>query len=711
MHDLETKLSLTTILSSTNLAEELSDRDLGRIGLWCGDGLAADLRSRVGWEERMQTAMKLALQVMEIKTTPWQDASNVKFPLLTVAALQYHARVYPAIINSPDLVKCRTYGNDPDGGIAAAADLISEHMSWQILEQDEGWEEDTDRAFIVQAILGSVFKKSYFDKGLGHNVSEMVLPSDLVVDYWTKSLDTAQRTTHLMYMFENDIVEKQRLGLYLDIDCCEPNVPQPLGPLARVRDQAQGTQPQSEVESPAVVCEQRCRMDLDGDGYKEPYVVTFRHDSNKILRIRAEFFGDTKDRKGRTSDILWSGGKIARIEALNPYTKFPFIPSPDGGFYDLGFGVLLGPLNRSIDTAVNQLIDAGTMSNAGGGFLGRGVRLKGGEYTFRPMEWKRVESSGDDLQKGIFPLPVREPSAVLFQLLSLLIQYGEKVAGATESTTGENPGQNTKSGTFDSMVEQGLQIFNGIYKRNYRSFRSEYRKLYRLNQLYLNDSEEFDSLKDGERKKVLIEAYAQPPTRIRPAADPYYMSTHQRLMQATAVRQASADKPNLYNQLAVERWYLTAMKVPGIDTILVKEIPQPGPSEKIQIEQMRGQVEGLKLQAKQAETQLDFRLALLKLANEAELNQAQILEMQAHAVLLIEQAGTAKMDEEIALINAQIGAAKVHHEGLLKAVDVLSKVMQNDKAKETNAGSRTAGRIADHSGNEVINAGVRGAVH
>lgn len=697
MHNLETSLSLDTILSSTNLAEKVTDRDLGRIGLWCADGLAADLRSRVGWEERMQQAMKLALQVMEIKTTPWQDASNVKFPLLTIAALQYHSRVYPAIINTPDLVKCRTYGNDPDGSVAAAADLISEHMSWQILEQDEGWEEDTDRSFIVQSILGSVFKKSFFDKGLEHNVSEMVLPSDLVVDYWTKSLESANRTTHLMYMFENEILERQRLGLYLDVDSTEPNVPQPLGPLARVRDEAQGTHPQTEVEQPAVVCEQRCRLDLDGDGYKEPYVVTFRHDSSKVLRIRAEFF---------ESDILRVGKKIARIDSFNPYTKFPFIPSPDGGFYDLGFGVLLGPLNRSIDTAINQLIDAGTMSNAGGGFLGRGVRIKGGEYTFRPMEWKRVESSGDDLQKGIFPLPVREPSAVLFQLLSLLIQYGEKVAGATESTSGENPGQNTKSGTFDSMVEQGLQIFNGIYKRNYRSFRAEYRKLYRLNQLYLNDSEEFDSLKDGERKKVLIEAYALPPSRIRPAADPYYMSTHQRLMQAQAVRQASVDKPNLYNQLEVERWYLTAMKVPGVDNILVKEIPEPGPSEKVQIEQMRGQVEQMKMQQAAAESQLQFRLSLLELANEAELNQAQIIALQAKAVLLIEQAGTAKMDEEIALINAQIGAAKVHHEGLLKAVDVLSKVMQNDKAKETNAGSRTAGRIAEQSGNEVLNAGI-----
>ena len=132
------------------------------------------------------------------------------------------------------------------------------------------------------------------------------------------------------------------------------------------------------------------------------------------------------------------------------FTKFPFIPSPDGGFYDLGFGTLLGPLNRSIDTMINQLIDAGTMANTAGGFLSRGIKIRGGNYNFAPLEWKHVDSTGDDLRKGIMPLPVREPSQVLYTLLNLLINYGERIGGSVDILVGQNPGQNTPAETSRS---------------------------------------------------------------------------------------------------------------------------------------------------------------------------------------------------------------------------------------------------------------------
>src|SRR5258706_9432508 len=138
---------------------------------------------------------------------------------------------------------------------------------------------------------------------------------------------------------------------------------------------------------------------------------------------------------------------IIRIDPVHYFTKYTFIPSPDGGFYGLGFGALLGPLNQSVDTLVNQLVDAGTMSNSGGGFLARGVKIKGGKSSFDPFEWKPVDSTGDDLRKNIFPLPIREPSNVLFQLLGMLVGYAEKISGATDIMTGVSPGQNTPAET------------------------------------------------------------------------------------------------------------------------------------------------------------------------------------------------------------------------------------------------------------------------
>ena len=223
--------------------------------------------------------------------------------------------------------------------------------------------------------------------------------------------------------------------------------------------------------------EQHLYLDLDGDGYQEPYVAIVHKASKQLLRLVPRFF---------TSSIEFSkDDKILSIKAEQYFTKYPFIPSPDGGFYDLGFGVLLGPLNSSINTIINQLIDAGTMANTAGGFLGRGIKIKGGNSSFAPNEWKPVESSGDDLRKSIVPLPVREPSQVLFTLLSLLINYGERIGGSVDILVGQNPGQNTPAETSRTMAEQGMKIFSGIFKRTYRSLRDEFRKQYRLNHLYL----------------------------------------------------------------------------------------------------------------------------------------------------------------------------------------------------------------------------------
>ena len=181
----------------------------------------------------------------------------------------------------------------------------------------------------------------------------------------------------------------------------------------------------------------------------------------------------------------------SKVQSITPeqyFTKYPFIPSPDGGFYDLGFGILLGPLNESINTIINQLVDAGTMANTAGGFFSRSVKLRGGNTAFNPLEWKHVDSTGDDLRKGIVPLPVREPSQVLFTLMQLLINYGERIGGAVDILTGQNPGQNTPAETTRTMAEQGMKIFNGIYKRTYRSLKLEFRKIYRLNQINVTNT-------------------------------------------------------------------------------------------------------------------------------------------------------------------------------------------------------------------------------
>jgi chaperonin GroES len=658
---INTEFNLDEIVELSNIAEVLDQDTINTISYNVWKGYEADKESRSAWEKRTEDAMKLALQVAEAKSFPWPGASNVKFPLITIAALQFHARSYPVLINSETPVQCRVYGEDPTGKKEARAHRVSNHMSYQILEEDTNWESEMDRVLISQPIVGCAFKKSYFDPILKHNVSENILAKDFVVNYWTKHLDTSPRITHVQYFSKNDIYEREARGLFVKMDEIMPaSVPE--SSLMLAQNKAQGmTMPESIDDStPYEILEQHTFIDFDGDGYAEPYIVWMRRDTKQILRIVARYFTTSIERK--------EDGTILSITPETYFTKFPFIPSPDGGFYDLGFGVLLGPLNQSIDTILNQLIDCGTMANTAGGFLSRGIKLRGGNYNFAPLEWKHVDTTGDDLRKGIVPLPVREPSQVLYTLLNLLINYGERIGGSVDILTGQNPGQNTAAETTRTMAEQGMKIFSGIFKRTYRSLKDEFRKLYRLNQLYLRGIQDYNS--DMGSSFIDADDYNGPVSDVRPSADPNIVSDVQRVQQAQALLQLASTTPGM-NMYEVQKNYLKAMKVNNIDTVLPDpkgpNAIKPGPSEKVQIEMM-------KQQTKTADMQMNFKIAMLKLIKDAEVSQAKIHKLEAEAVLAIEQAGGVKTGQDIAMLDAQIGAARARHEGIQTALKTMMEV-------------------------------------
>ena len=654
--ELDFKESIDKLISSPNIAEMMDEEQLTTIGLQVTREYEMDRESRTQWEKKMEDSMKLALQVVESKSFPWQGASNVKFPLITIAALQFHARAYPALIPGKDIVKMRVTGEDPDGMKNARAKRIENHMSFQLLEEDEAWEDQMDKVLITTPIIGCSFKKSYYSPRNKSNISEMVLARDLVVDYWTKSLDTANRITHVLYLTKNDIHERTVRGLYREIELHQPQSKDP----NPTRDQAQGVHPaDNDPSTPFEILEQHRYIDLDGDGYAEPYIVTVNKDTKKVFRIVANYFNSSIEKKGN---------RIVFIKPEQYFTKYSFIPSPDGGFYDLGFGVLLGPLNESINTIINQLVDAGTMAVTAGGFLGRGLKIRGGNQSFAPLEWKHVETTGDDIRKNVFPLPVREPSQVMFTLLSLLINYGERIGSATEAMVGENPGQNTPAETSRNMVEQGMKIFTGIFKRVHRSLNQEFKHLYRLNQLYLSPETQFGDV------KVLQEDYSGNPSDITPAADPNVVSDSQRLAQASAVLQAAHSSPG-FNLYEANKRYLEALKVTNIEKILPDPQGQnaipPQPNPKVQIEQM-------KMQAKQMDMEMKAKMAVLKLQADADKKQAEINKLQAEAIKLLAEAQGVETGHQIALINAQIGAEKSHRDSLIRAAETMLKALEID---------------------------------
>ena len=574
-------MKLQKILESSNLAADLSDDKLIEIGKDVVSGYETDLDSRKPWEKDLKNWTELALQVASDKTYPWPNAANIKYPLLATAAMQFAARAYPTLIPSNGkVVKCKVIGSDPTGEKSMRAFRVSTHMSYQVMEQMDGWEEDMDKLLIALPISGTCFKKTYWDSSKQQNCSKLVLPKSLVVNYWTRCLEDAERITEVFYLSKRKVKERQNLGIFIDVELGDPQTP--ADDVTTSINRSFQLANDFDETTPYTILEQHTYLDLDEDGYAEPYVVTVEAESNKVLRIVPRF---------SESDVLMDDKQnVVSIEAVQYYTKYGFIPNPDGGFYDIGFGRLLGPLNNSANTIINQLVDAGSLSNLQAGFIGKGLRIKMGETRFQPGEWKAVNAVGDDLKKQIFPLPVREPSQVLFNLLDLLLKSGKELASVAEIFVGKMPGQNTPATTTMASIEQGMKVFTAVYKRVYRSLTSEFRKIYKLNQQYMNP-EEYISILDNP---IPQEDYKGPEDDIIPGADPSAVSSQEKQQKVQAVMQLL--NLGTINPMAATLMYLEAHEIPEAEIKKLAMQPQPKTDPKVEALQAKAAIDQQKAQ-------------------------------------------------------------------------------------------------------------------
>jgi chaperonin GroES len=570
-------------IEKVNIAEDLTEERLLEISTQVVEGYDTDKKSRTEWEQSTKIWMDLALQVANKKTYPWQDASNVKFPLISIAAMQFSARAYPSLVpQTGKIVNVKTVGSDPTGEKAARAIRLSKHMSYQVMEEMDEWEEDMDKLLLAMSIVGVAFKKTYYCPSKGRNVSKLVYADDLVVNNYTKSLPDAERITEILYYSPRKVKEMQMQGLYLDVDLGEPNGP----------DKEHYTRTNDET-TPHTILEQHAYLDLDDDGYAEPYVVTVDYESKTVLRITACYTS-----KGiKVNDK----GDVVKIEPTQYYTKYGAIPNPTGSFYNIGFGHLLGPLNESVNTIINQLIDAGSLSNLQSGFMGKGLRVKMGDAKFRPGEWKSVNATGDDIKKQIFPLPVREPSGILFQLLGMMITSGKELASVAEIMVGKMPGQNTPAYTTKETVEQGMKLFTAIYKRVYRSLKEEFRKLYVLNREYLDPQEYLEVIDE----QINQSDYVGDERDIIPAADPSAASSTEKMGKVQEIfplMQLGTLDPMELTKRALE-----AQEQPNIEKLMKQPSPPP-PDPKMEALKAKAEIDGQKAQMDMAKGQQDMQI-------------------------------------------------------------------------------------------------------
>lgn len=591
----DTKESLLQLVETTNIAENLEDQELEELSNYASEGFEYDFRSRHDWEKSLDEWTSLALQIKEEKNFPWRGASNVKYPLLSTAAMQFNARSYPSLVPATgNVIKCEVIGKDPSGEKLNQAQRVSTFMSYQVLHEMDGWEEDMDKLLIMLPIIGTLFKKTYYNSVTKKNVSELILPKDLVINYWAKNVETAERVSQIIRLNKRQVKERQMSGLYLkDVELGEP--------IVRIPDNHKDVVVQDNT-LPYEIIEQHTYYDLDGDGYDEPYIITFERSSKKILRVAARF--------DETGVFVNDDGSLQKITPIQYYTKFSFIPNPDGGFYDIGFGLLLSPLNESVNTLINQLIDAGTLSNLQGGFLGKGLKLKMGESQWRPGEWKTMNTTADDLRKQIVPLPTKEPSNVLFELMGTLVTSGKELASVAEIFTGKMPGQNTPATTTMATVEQGMKVFTAVYKRIYRALKTEYKKLYHLNKIYL-DPNKYVQVMDIQ---ISPTDFDEDSYNVCPSADPSTPTQTEKLMKAQGLVELMAMAPGMLNPMVVITRVLEAQEQPAIEQLFSPQVQQTGeyqpPPDPKQMEmQMKSQIEQQKNEMKQQEIQFKSELA------------------------------------------------------------------------------------------------------
>jgi len=546
------------LIASVNIAKSLKKDELATIGALVKTGYDIDVESRSDIDEMNREAMKLAKQTLEKKTFPWPNAASVKYPLITVASIQFASRALPELIPDENIVNPKIVGSDEDKAKEMQGERVTKFMNYQLTTEMEAWMDETDRLLHTLPITGTCFRKVYYDPLEGKVMSTYLSYDDVVVHAKVANLKVARRVSHKFYRHKNTYQEMVNAKIWRGIE---------LGTSTDGDD--------ADEDAPHLFIEQHRWLDLDKDGYEEPYIVTVHAESSEVVRIVARYDADS---------LILKAGTLIRIDPIQYFIKYPFIPNPDGGFYDIGFGTLLYPINGSINSVIDQLLDSGTLANTGGGFLSRGIKMSSGSIRFKPGEWKHTDTMGQDLRQGVLPLPIKDPSQVLFQLLGLLISAGRDISSVQEAMSGEKPGENVSAATVTALIEQGLKVFSGIYKRIYRSLTEEFKLIFWLNSKFLN-KETYIAVLD---EKIKQNDFDTKTFDIVPSADPLFSLDTQRVGRAEALIKISG-RPGL-NEDAITQQYIKAVKAPESMYLPPEKRPPQPPDpamEEVKIKQDR----------------------------------------------------------------------------------------------------------------------------
>jgi hypothetical protein len=542
-----------------NLAELLPEEVLGPIGHELYTHYTDYKAGRKDWEHAYTNGLDLLGFKYEEKSEPFKGASGATHPVLAEAVTQFQALAYKELLPSQGPIRTQIIGL-PTPDKEQQALRVKEFMNYQIMSEMKEYESEFDQMLFYLPLSGSTFKKVYYDDIMQRTVSKFVPADDLIVPYSATSLDDAESIIHVIKMSENELRKQQVGGFYRDIELTPGQ-----------ENETESEKKERELDGMSKTKNQNmftlleCHVDLDIEGFEDvdsqgeptgiklPYIVTIEEGSREVLSIRRNYeVGDATRNK------------------IQYFVHFKFLPGL--GFYGFGLIHMIGGLSRTATSALRSLLDAGTFSNQPSGFKMRGIKLRDEAAPLQPGEFRDVDAPGGNLRDAFMPLPFKEPSQTLLQLMGVVVGAGQRFASIADLQVGDG-NQNAAVGTTVAMLERGSRTMSAIHKRLYASMKREFSLMARVFKLYLPPVYPYDVV-GGQRQ--IKQSDFDDRIDILPVADPNIFSQTQRISLAQTEMQLAASNPAIHNQYEVYRNMYEALGVKDIDLILKRpEKPVP----------------------------------------------------------------------------------------------------------------------------------------
>ena len=545
-----------------NLAELLPEDELARMASDLVSGVEKDKSSREDWEKTYTDGLKyLGMKFDDERSEPFQGASGVIHPLLGEAVTNFQAQAYKELFPSGGPVKTQVIGQY-DSIIEEQAQRVQEFMNYQIVHVMEEFDEELDQLLFYLPLAGSAFKKVYYDETLGRAVSKFIAPEDLVVPYYTTDLESCSRITNIIKMPENEVRKLMALGFYRQVDLMGGDDTSQTSGVQEEIDRLSGMEPSYDSDEVSVLYEIHCNLDLPGfedvdeegdfTGIKLPYIVTIDANSNKVLSVRRNF----KDEDPLKRKIEY-------------FVHFKFLPGL--GFYGFGLTHMIGGLSKASTSILRQLIDAGTLANLPAGFKTRGIRIRDEDTPIQPGEFRDVDAPGGSLRESIQPLPFKEPSGTLLNLLGILVDSGQKFASIAEINVGQgNP--NAPVGTTLALLERSTKVLSAIHKRLHNAQKKEFRLLATIFKDYLPPEYPYMTANGNLSIKV---ADFDERVDIFPISNPDIFSASQRIAMAQELMQLVQSNPEVHGPQGIYESYRRMYAAIGVDNIDQLLMPPP----------------------------------------------------------------------------------------------------------------------------------------